>query len=434
VCSAARRALLPLGLALMASAASAQSHEATDEAEIRENELRLSQQSPRALIDNGVVQRLRPGYDAQGIPIGGFRAYPQVSVQLAYDTNALRTTIEAPDEEAIIRPSLSIRSTWARHGLGLDASASIERFVRNPAQNTVNYDVAANGVLDFGLGGHLHGLGRIARDIEDRGSVGDLFPGGDPVHYNKREAAAGIEEHLPGMFLSLDGDFARYRYEDVQYQGTNYSQDYRNRDEKRLVGEVDFRIAPRMALFTQVAANSVQYSSQQPGSDFSSHGKSILAGITFQIPSILSGEAGIGYIRQTYDDLPLGPVFGLTYDLSALWNATPLLTVTVGAHRSIQQTPYQQAPSIIETRFEVKFDYELLRNLLVNVQGTITLDDFGKAFSVDTRRNASISLKYLMSRSLSADLQLEWREQRANSSFLRAYNGAAVRVGLTAQR
>lgn len=418
----------------MASAASAQSHEATDEAEIREHELRLSQQSPRALIDNGVVQRLRPGYDAQGIAIGGFRAYPQVSVQLAYDTNALRTTVEAPDEEAIIRPSLSIRSTWARHGLGLDASASIERFVRNASEDAVNYNVALNGVLDFGLGGHLHGLGRIARDIEDRGSIGDQFPGGDPVHYDKREVAGGIEEHLPGMFLSIDGDFARYRYEDVQYQGVTYSQAYRDRDEKRVAGQVAFRIAPRMALFTEVAANDVKYASQPAGADFSSHGQSVLAGITFQIPAILSGEAGIGYIRQTYDDLPLGPVYGLTYDLSALWNATPLLTVTVGAHRSIQQTPYRQAPSIIETRFEVKFDYELLRNLLVNVQGTITLDDFGKAFSVDTRRNASISLKYLMNRNLSADLQIEWRQQRANSSFLRAYDGAVVRVGLTAQR
>ncbi len=306
--------------------------------------------------------------------------------------------------------------------------------MRRPSEDAVNYDVSANGVLDFGLGGHLHGLGRVARNIEDRGSVGDLFPGGDPIRYDKREATGGIEEHLPGLFLSVDGDLTGYRYDDVQYQGVTYSQAYRNRDEARVVGQAAFRIAPRMALFTEISGNSVQYSLRPAGADFGSHGESVLAGITFQIPAILSGEIGIGYIRQTYDALPLGAVQGVTYDLSALWNATPLLTMTVGVHRSIQQTPYPQAPSIIETRFELKFDYELLRNLLVNLQGTVTLDDFGRLYPTDTRHNASVSFKYLMNRGLSADLSVEWRQQRASSSFLRPYEGAAVRIGLTAQR
>jgi hypothetical protein len=425
------RLALPLGLLVMASAASAQR---IDESEIRERELRLSQQSPRALIDNGVVQRLRPGYDAEGIAVGGFRAYPKVAVQLAYDTNTLETPIASADEQVTIRPSISVRSNWERHSLNLDAAASIERFGKNKTENADNYDVGLNGVLDFGLGGHVKGLGRIARQVEDRGSIGDLFPGGEIVRYRKQELAGGIEEHLPGLFASLDGDFGRYRYYDVHYRGVTFSQDYRDRDESRVTGQVAFRIAPRMAFFTEASANSVQYRSQPAGSDFSSHGQSVLAGITFQIPAMVSGEIGIGYIRQTYDELPLGPVYGLTYDLSALWNVTPLLTATVGVHRSIQQTPYQAAPSIIETRFEMKLDYELLRNVLVNVQGTLTLDDFGGAYSIDSRRKVSLGVRYLMNRTLSADFLVDWRKQKASSSFLRAYDGASVRVGLTAQR
>lgn len=430
------RRVLALLLATVATAASAQQDDGAqrDERAARERELRLSQQSPRALIDNEVVQRLRPGYDAVGIGMGGFRAYPKVTVQLAYDSNVLETTVATADESVTVQPSISIRSEWARHGLGLDASASIDRFAQRQTENSETYDVALNGVLDFGEGGHLHGLGRFARAIESRGSVGDLFPGGEPVRYRKQQLSAGVEQHLPGLFAALDGDFARYRYDDIVYQSTKYPQDYRDRDESRVTGQAAFRIAPLMAFFTELSANRVRYQPREAAADFSSHGESILAGITFQLPAMLSGELGIGYVRQRYDELPLGPVYGLTYDLSVLWNVTPLLTATAGAHRTIQQTPYQAAPSIIESRFELKFDYELLRNLLVNVQGTLTLDDFGAGYAVDARRNFAIDLRYLMNRTMSADLLLDWSQQKAHSSLLRANKGGSVRVGLTAQR
>jgi hypothetical protein len=423
-------------LALWAPAGLAQDADSVivDESAVREHELRLSQQSPRALIDNAVIQRLRPGYDALGITVGGFRVYPKLDVQLAYDTNIFETPTKEPDEEVIVAPSVAVRSNWERHSLGLDASTTIERFARHPSEDIENYDVALNGVLDLGLGGHLHGLARAAQDIEDRGSIGDLFPGGEPIRYRKRQASGGLEEHLAGMFFSLDGDFASYRYDDVRYQGVTFAQNYRDRDEARVTGQVALRIAPRMAFFTEISANTAQYQSRTIATDFSSRGESVIAGITFQVPALLSGEIGVGYIRQTYDTLPLGQVSGPTFDLSTLWNITPLWTLTASAHRSIQQTPFPQAPSIIESQFALKLDYELLRNLLLNAQGTFTLDDFGARYRVDQRLNATFGARYLMSRTLSTNLSVAWSHQNARSNFLRPYQGLSVRVGLTAQR
>lgn len=429
------RGLVPLALAFSATAASAQqvTLDSFDERRIHENELRLQQQSPRALINNGVIQRLRPEYDALGYNLGAFRVYPKMSAELGYDSNIFQTTLAAvPDEELIIRPSLSAQSNWERHSLSLDASSSIERFANHSAANIEDYDVGLKGVLDFGVGGHLHGAAQTGYDHEDRGSIGDLFPGGQPVRFHRQHLAGGVEEHFPGLFVALDGDLTRYRYDDVDSQGVTFPQSYRDRDERNVKGQAAFRIAPRMAFFTEVSANNVRYK-DKGAADFNSHGQQILAGVTFQVPSLLSGEIGIGYIRQKYEDLPLGPVSGLSYDLSVLWNATPLLTATVDAHRSVQQTPYSQAPSIIESRFGMRLDYELLRNLLVNAQGTVTRDDFGAGYSVDTRYNAGLGVRYLINHTFSTNLAVEWRKQRANSSFLRAYEGTAVRFGVTAQ-
>jgi len=427
--------LAPLALLFCGSAAWGQQKDldAINERTMRERELRLSQQSPRALIDNVVIQRLRPEYDAAGIDAGGFRIFPTLGVQLVYDSNVFETPNPESDEELVIQPGVSIRSKWQRHALGLNASATVERFARHPTENLTNYEIGANGALDFGLGGHLFGLGRIGRDHESRGTVGDLFPGGEPVRFRYRQLSSTLEEHLPGVFMSLIGDYYRYRYEDVRYQGVTYSQDYRNRQEARVNGQLAFKLNAGLAFFTEVAANDVNYSDQKDV-DFSSHGQSVLAGFTFQSPSMWSGEIGVGYLRQEYDRLPIPPVDGPTYDFAFIWNVTPLLTGTFNAHRSIQQTPFVQAPSIIESRLSAQFDYELLRNLLINVHGVLILDDFGRGYRTDTRYEQSVSAQFLINRTLRATASIEYRDQNARSSFLRPYQGVAIKIGLQAQR
>ena len=47
--------------------------------------------------DVGVLDRLRPAYDAKGIPIGGFRLFPQLEVSSAYDDNVYLLPSAASD-------------------------------------------------------------------------------------------------------------------------------------------------------------------------------------------------------------------------------------------------------------------------------------------------------------------------------------------------
>jgi hypothetical protein len=428
--------IMLLSIMLLSSAAWSQDidHDAIDVSHMREHDLRLAQQSPRALIDNVVVQRLRPAYDAAGIDAGGFRFYPKLETQLVYDDNIFDAPNKESDEQLVLSPGLSVKSIWSRHALGADASVSIQRFARHPTENLENYALSFNGTLDFGFGGHLFGVGRIAKESEGRGTLGDVFPGGEPVQYDRQQLAGTVEEHWVGAFAKLDGDFSRLRYDDVHYQGATYSQDYRNRDEAHGSAEVALKIGAGLAFFTELTANQVRYVDQQATADFSSHGESVLGGVTFQIPALLSGELGIGYLRQTYDTLPLRPVDGPTYNFSLIWNPTPLFTVTLNAHRSIEQTPYVQAPSIIENRFSAVIDYELLPNVLFNFRAVVLHDDFGRTYRVDKRYEGTLTVQYLISRVLRATASIERRDQQAGSSFLRPYTGTTLRIGLTAQR
>ena len=427
-----------LALATMLASVPAHAQQAErdfrDDRQERERAVRLSQQSPRLLIENVVIQRERPQYDLVGLPVGGLRLFPSVNMRLNYDSNVFNAPSGEGDAFVRIEPALALRSDWTRHAIELDASGAIERFAQLKANDVNTYDLRALGTLDIGRGGHVTGNAHVARAVEARGSIGDLFPGGEAITYRLHEANLGATEYYAGLLGSLGAHFAEYRYHGVTYQGVSYPQDYRDRRE--LTGRADLAvpISANVALFVEVDGNDVNYRNPSGTSDFSSHGGAAIGGLAFQIPRLLSGEFGVGYLRQEYDVLPLPAISGLSYDFSMVWNVTQMVTLSARSQRNVQQTPYVQAPAVIASTSTLRVDYELLRNLLVNLTFAVTDYDFGKTNRTDTLYNGSLSFHYLASRSLTADLVVEARGQKARSPFNRSYHGQAVRLGVTAQR
>ena len=78
-----------------------------------------------------VFDRNRPDFDAKGIPAGGFRVFPSLTVRQAYDDNVFATDVdEEGDVITLISPEIDVRSEWSRHSLVFNAFADIERFAR----------------------------------------------------------------------------------------------------------------------------------------------------------------------------------------------------------------------------------------------------------------------------------------------------------------
>src|SRR3546814_11521586 len=84
-----------------------------------------------------VLERPRPDFDPKGLPVGGFRIFPQVTVQESYDDN-IRAADENTESDFIttISPRIDIRGIGAR-GLSLGATGygEVSRYLENSREN-----------------------------------------------------------------------------------------------------------------------------------------------------------------------------------------------------------------------------------------------------------------------------------------------------------
>ena len=90
---------------------------------------------------------------------------------------------------------------------------------------------------------------------------------------------------------------------------------------------------------------------------------------------MLRGEVGVGYMEQYYDD-GFGDEGGFSYHAALIWNPTPLMTVTLDADRSIQDSANAGSPGMIEDNLELRIDYEVMRGWVLTPSAALQRGDY----------------------------------------------------------
>src|SRR5262245_16215945 len=74
-----------------------------------------------------VFQRPRPDYDPNGLRLGGFLLYPELSVQSVYDSNVFADENHTHDDVIFTAtPAFRLQSDWNVHMLGAEGFVSGE--------------------------------------------------------------------------------------------------------------------------------------------------------------------------------------------------------------------------------------------------------------------------------------------------------------------
>src|SRR5262245_61444449 len=108
------------------------------------------------LENESVIGRSRPEYDAIGIPLGAFRAFPTANLSFSYDDNVLRTDSNAEHDYIIaLTPGIAVRSDWVRHYLAARASATRYKYFRHSSESRTEWNASAGGRLDILTGFNL---------------------------------------------------------------------------------------------------------------------------------------------------------------------------------------------------------------------------------------------------------------------------------------
>lgn len=365
-----------------------------------------------------VADRARPELDPSGVPIGGFRLYPQLALTLEHNSNIFADGLSVrSDRIYVVSPEFEVRSDWNNHAIDFGAAADISRFRDFEGEDHSDLDIWANGRLDISRSAFLSGSVEHSTRHEGRDSADDVR-GEERTRFDVDSIAVSYQLR-PGArkFRALfEAEFANLDFDDVQgAEGTINNDD---RDRRRVTGtmRIGYDALPTNSFFLQASTEYFDYDSQfdDAGFERSSNGYELAIGSTLDYSGITFGDVYVGYRSRSYDDQRYEKIDGLSFGAEVAWNLSRLTTVTISGSRTVEATTIVDAAGIQATKFRLGVQHELLRNLIISLAWTTGQDDYRGIDRKDDNDVASFGARYLMNRRV--ELVLGYTHRRRDTT------------------
>jgi len=387
-----------------------------------------------------VLTRPRPEYDPLGIRVGSFFLFPQMTVIEEYNDNIFATEHDHEDDFITqLVPSVSVESDWNNHALNFAAEGDFGLYANNNDENYQDFAFATDGRLDITREAQLSGGGGVSKRHDDRGNPDTDFSAKDPTVYYQYDAFATYFQQFGRFSATVDGEFYRRDYDDNDsLAGENINNDDRDRNIYGGGIRGGYEIVPEYEAFVRFDGNTRIYDEtpDDVGVNRDSWGYGIVGGLAFDISGITVGDIFFGYRSQLYDnDSSLRNMDGPTGGMAVDWNVTPLTTIGATVARTIEETTEVGASGYWATAGTLRADHELLRNVLLNVSGGVTNNDYEGTDRNDFIYRAGIGGTYLINRYFSASLDYVFTRRSSDDApgTDQDYTENRVFIGITGQ-
>ena len=197
--------------------------------------------------------------------------------------------------------------------------------------------------------------------------------------------------------------YDRYEYDPTALIGGGML-DNSDRNSKivNVFGKASYDLAPGQSVFVRASYNVREFDLQfdNAGFDHSSEGYRLDTGLQTQLSPLVKGTVYLGYLQQNFK-APLVSVSGIDFGSELDWYVTELVTLHFTATRLLTDTTLAGASSEDERSVGASFDYELLRNLIL--QGNIGYENdvFDGITRDDRLLTGGFGAKYLINRQMS---------------------------------
>jgi hypothetical protein len=334
-----------------------------------------------------VRERPRPEYDPLGMRFGGFDLHASLDLGVAHTDN-LFAEETGEDDDTIFTAALTGRldSTWSRHALRFEAGAAT---VSHDDFSSEDYDTSFAGVsgrLDVGSRSNLAARARFAHEVESRRDPDAPSQGTPLVEYDRTELGVAAQHTFNRVRVS--GGVSQLQHE---YDG---AQSFRDFDETALTGRVEAALTPRIGLLVEATTDERDYDNTPV---LSSEGQTYLVGATVRLTDLMQGEVAVGHFERDYD---FGSsTDGLAASANLEWYITRLTTITFTAHRNSEDVVgATTAVPFIESRYGLRVDHELQRNLILTAGGEAGARDYDLIARDDEFFLADLGADYLINR------------------------------------
>ncbi len=179
---------------------------------------------------------------------------------------------------------------------------------------------------------------------------------------------------------------------------------------------VGYEINPQYEAFVRGSYNDINYDGlNSAGIDRSSDGYGVAVGLEVDFGGIFFGDFFAGFRSQDYDDSSLDDFDGFGGGADITWNVTKLTTIGFSALGDVQETTADGASGRLVATGEVTVDHELLRNLLLAANASVTRDDYEGISRTDYVYRAGFGVTYMLNRYLRLGADYDFRKRDAEA-------------------
>ena len=363
-------------------------------------------------IPENVTSLARPEADAVGLPLGGFRAYPKLSIQGGYDSNILASDSNTTEAgRVILLPSVLVESQWSRHSLSF-AGFLESRLGGESDEDYVDWGFGSKGQLDVQESTNIGSSINYQNLTEDRNGI-NAPSTPDPTDYDQFDVNAVLNHSFDQLTGSLGGS-----YTDLDYGSNN--QNYRDREIVRGVAQLGYGFSPGYSAFVRAGINDREYANrdtQTLGNPFKdSTGYRIVGGISSELTDLIAGEISVGYLEQDYDSSLYNDVSDLTFGASLSWSATALTSVTVSVDREVVDSTTGGAGGILYTTAGFGLEHALTDDIELSGDFEYYDGDYKGISRSDDGIRVSAGASYVLNRWVHLDLRYRLDNRNSNQA------------------
>lgn len=387
----------------------------------------------------GVMQRPRTDYEPKGLPLGGFRLFPVLDLDAGYNDNVYATKHANGDGFFEVNPSLTLRSQWERDTLNIYAGTQTTLYDKYSTENTTDFDVGSTLRLEFGDATDLRANVYYDGLHEPRTSPNLLGNAAEPTHFKLFHSDLMLDRKPNRFGITVGGVYDNYNYDNTRLVGGGHLNNA-DRDESiyTVFGRVSYDFSPGYSGFIGVSYEGRNYTHVPDlyGYDRSSTGYHIDAGTQFFISRLVQGQIFAGYLKQNFKNqsglLSLSDISALDYGANINWYVTPLLTVHLGAARTIDDTTLPGASATDDQTVYLNADYELRRDIIIQGQVGFLSQRFVGLSRTDDVPTAGAEITWLINHNFRAYLQFNYNDRNSDVSGA-DYTQNIVMLGLRSQ-
>jgi hypothetical protein len=372
--------------------------------------------------DVGVMERARPAYDAKGLPLGGFRLFPALYVNAAYDDNVFRTASAQSDWFFTVAPTIRLKSQWGRHFFEIYSGVEDYNYTKLTGENLTDWRIGTDGRVDISRAANVTANAYYGEDHELWSAPNNLvgYQASPNRYYQIHSDVIGA--YQPNRLgFQLGGAFDRYVWTKTAAigGGTLFNGD-RNENEYQAFGKVYYDFSPGYSGYIKTSYDERDFDQffDRSGLHRSSHGYRVDGGMNVQISHLVKGEFFVGYLQQNFADLALKDVSGVDFGAELDWLVSPVLTAHLSAKRTLDNVVLSGVSMADNKQVTLALDYEFRPNIILQASGGYTNSKYVGSTRTDDNPSAAVGVRYLVNRYASLDLSYRYSHRSTDTAAI----------------